>query len=278
MIDRTKLRKLDFEKLFNFYTVFREGSISRAAENLSKPNYIFYYDLKILEDILGAKLYIGGKKNFVLTAEGKRLADFCKETLDGFNTIVGNKDDFVKGDLVIHTTVTIGLYYFPAVLKIFKEKYPEIKVKLLSGPEYIGSKFHDFDVLVAHYLDNRTDLSQNTIKKSQYGYFASKEYIKRRGEPQSESDLKGHDFLCFSGHHLIPQDVIKNVNIIVESSSYSSLFEMCLNGLGICSLSLDIYEILLKERPEKYSSLMRVLPSVMAENDIRPAAKEESAL
>lgn len=267
MIDYTKLRKIDFEKLLHFYKIFREGSITKAAESTGKPRYTFYYDLKTLEEVLGTKLYIGGKKNFILTKEGQRLAEFCKQTLDNLNMVINNKEDFVQGDLVIHTTITLGLHYFPSIIKAFTDKYPQIKIKLLSGPEYIGSRFHDFDVLVAHGLDNRTDLSQNIVKEFHYGYFASKEYIEKHGQPISEGDLKNHKFLCFTGQYLVPENIMRNAKIIIESNSYLSLSEMCLNGLGICSLSLDVYKILLKENYEKYSKLIRILPEILSETD-----------
>lgn len=267
MVDNLKLRKLDFEKLYNFYIVFREGSVSKAAELIGKPSYTFYYELKTLEDLLGTKLYIGGKKNFVLTEDGKKLADFCKVTLDNLNLIIDNKEEFVTRDLVIHTTVTLGLYFFPVILQQFKQKYPDVKIKLLSGPEYIGSRFHDFDVLVANYMDNRADLSQNMLKDFSYGYFASKDYLERHGEPKTEDDLKNHDFLVYSGQHFIPEQITRNVKTVLESNSYASLFEMCFNGFGICSLSLDIYEILLKDNLQKFSNLVRILPDVVSEQD-----------
>lgn len=267
MIDQNKLRKLDFEKLLKFYTIHKEGSIAKAAVVTGIPSYTFYYDLKILEEAFGTKLYLGGKKNFTLTEEGRRLADFCKQTLESLNMVIENEDSAHVNELTIHTMVTFAVHYFPLIIEEFKRKYPSIKINILSGPEYVNSKSNDFDIRVAGFADNREDLSQHLLRRFDYGYFASKDYIEKYDEPKKEEDIYNHNLLLYSGVHFLPDHIINNSKEVIETNSYPALFELCVRGFGICSLSLDIYHLLLKENKQKYSKLVRILPNVISEHD-----------
>ena len=138
---------------------------------------------------------------------------------------------------------------------------------MLSGPEYTNSKSNDFDVKIAGFSENREDLSQHLLCKFDYGYFASKEYIQLNGKPETEKDLYNHSLLLFAGEQFIPDHIIDNSRNIIETNSYPALFEMCLEGIGIASLSLDIYNLLMQENKIKYSKLVRILPKIISEQD-----------
>lgn len=265
-MDKTKLRQIDFEKLLNFYTIFREGSISKASQVSGTSRRTYYHDLAVLEKAFDTKLYLGGKKNFVLTEEGKKLADFCKNSLTELQLVKESESSFTEGKIVIHTTIGISSYYFTRVLKEFNEKYPDIKIDILAGPEYFGSKYHDFDLSVGPYLEDTGGLSQNILSTYEYGYFASKEYLKKHGEPKTEKELRNHRILCFAGVHLLPKDIINDSNIIIKSNSYPTLLELCEQGLGIGSLSLHLTLSYIRNEPQG-SKLVRILPNIISETD-----------
>lgn len=267
MKDHTKLRKVDLDKLINFYTLFRHGSIAKASAATNVPANTYYYDLRVLEEAFDTKLYMGGKKNWVLTEEGIKLAELSREILNKLEVIKDTHNEFLTGEIVIHTTVTLGLHYLPTILQEFSQKYPSIKVKLLLGPEYLSSRYSEFDIRIASYVDNRVDLSQQLLKTFEYGYFASKGYIEKFGIPKSEDELINHSLLLFTGEHYLPENIIHGSKHIIEANSYPTLVELCLKDLGICSLSLDIYSLLLKENKTKYSSLQRILPNIISESD-----------
>ncbi|OJW49208.1 MAG: hypothetical protein BGO67_04425 [Alphaproteobacteria bacterium 41-28] len=267
MMDKNKLRQVDFGKLQNFYTLFREGSISKASIATGVTRRTYYYDLAVLEEVFETKLYLSGKKNFILTDEGKKLADLCKTILDSLSQVTESDSSFTEGNITIHTTASLGLYYFPKIIREFREKYPNITIELLSGPEYLGSKYHDFDITVGPYLSDKRDLSQNLLNIYEYGYFASEEYLNKYGTPKAIEDLRNHKMICYAGEHLLSDEILSKAQVIVKSNSYLTLTELCLLGLGICSLSLDLYNFMIKDEPLRYSKLHRVFPDYVSERD-----------
>ncbi|MBN9344208.1 MAG: hypothetical protein BGO76_00500 [Caedibacter sp. 38-128] len=264
-MDKEKLRQIDLDKLQNFYSLFREGSIAKASAATGVSRRTYYHDLAVLEAAFNTKLYLSGKKSFVLTDEGRKLADFCKSTIDSLSRVTKEEQFFDQGNLIIHTTPSIGAYYFPEIIRLFRKKYPNICIDLLTGAEYFTSKHHDFDVSIGPYLADKRDLSQHLLNNFEYGYFASQEYLAKYGTPETIQDLKNHNFLCYSGEHLIPLDILEKNKTIVKSNLYIALLNMCLKGVGICSLPLDLYK--LKMSDNKDVKLIRILPNTISEND-----------
>lgn len=264
-MNRDKLRQIDLDKLQNFYSLFREGSISMASAVTGVSRRTYYHDLAVLEEAFGTKLYLSGKKNFVLTDEGRKLAYFCKSTIDSLSIVTEEEEGFNEGDLIIHTTPSMGAYYFPEVIEIFRKKYPRICINMMTGSEYFTSKHHDFDVSIGPYLSDKRDLSQHLLKNFEYGYFASQKYLIEYGTPEKLENLVNHNLLCFAGEHLIPNEILIQNSVIVKSNLYIALLNMCLKGIGICSLPLDLYNI--KVSDDKYLELVRVLPSIISESE-----------
>lgn len=226
--------KITLDKIKTFYQVSREKSISKAGKILGKPRHAMYYELSYIEELLETKLYNSGRKSLTLTSEGIEFSKFCTDVVNRINEYNETEEKIYEGTIIVHTTIGLGINLFPKIIKEFNLLYPKFSIRLFTGYEQISEKTTNFDLLIGPHLNNRQDLTQTFLRNYHYSYYASQEYLDQNGRPNSESELKNHVLLNYSGSTSIPENIINNCNkLVFESNSFPALNEMCRNSIGI---------------------------------------------
>lgn len=151
-----------------FLAVAREENMSRAADLLHVTQPTLSKQLKSLEDELGKKLFTRHSFSIQLTEEGillrKRAEDLIKmadKITEEFLTL----DDVLGGDVYFGLAESYQIRYLAAVIKKFKNLYPELHYHITSGDteqvtEKLDKGIIDFAVLAQepnsakyHYLE-----------------------------------------------------------------------------------------------------------------------------
>jgi len=146
---------LDIRVLQYFLAVAREESITRAAETLRMTQPPLSRQLKDLEDELGKKLFIRGKK-VTLTEEGMLLRKRAEEIVDLMEKTkaeLTNTDESVSGDIYIGGGETDAISILAGVAENLQKKYPLIHYRIYSGDasivmEKLDKGLIDFGLLV----------------------------------------------------------------------------------------------------------------------------------
>jgi LysR family transcriptional regulator, positive regulator for ilvC len=89
-----------------------------------------------LEREAGWPLFERDRRTVRLTPEGARFADHARETLDSWERlrrILRGKSDKVAGSIAIFASVTATQSFLPELLTGFRERYPDIHIKLETG-------------------------------------------------------------------------------------------------------------------------------------------------
>src|SRR5262245_22076469 len=68
----------DARHLLSFWVVCQERGFGRAARRLHRTQPAISYQIKALEEQVGAQLVERARGPLVLTAEGRRVLDFCE--------------------------------------------------------------------------------------------------------------------------------------------------------------------------------------------------------
>ena len=141
---------LTLQQLKLFESVYRNGSYTRAAEELHLTQPAISIQLKRLEEQAGIPLFEQvGKKIFPSTA-GKIMyeasLDILKRVTDLNNSIESLKG-IVKGQLKM-SVVTTAKYFMPLLLGRFLKEYPEVEPRL---------KFSNRANVVQRLMDNVDD-------------------------------------------------------------------------------------------------------------------------
>lgn len=237
------LDKISAEKCLIFNTLVRYGSVSTAAKALKFPVSKVHNELKSIEKAMGNPILLRDKRKILLTPLGTRLADFCRIVTEGLKHLDQSLVPEEVMDLNIATTHGLAETLLPDVLVKFHAQFPTVKINIFSGVEYLDFTQQDIDVVMGIPITNRSDITKTYIADYTYAFYASKEYLARKGIPQSFNDFADHDFIEFRGSSILEQNT-KNISIdvVASATNYRTLLELTQRGLGICFLCKDFIE------------------------------------
>jgi LysR family cys regulon transcriptional activator len=112
-------------------------NITAAAEKLHTSQPGVSKQIKLLEDELGFQIFVRDGRNLSrVTPAGQQVIDRAVRILREVQNIKRLSDDFkdeARGSLAIATTHTQARYVLPAVIKAFRETYPEVRLHLHQG-------------------------------------------------------------------------------------------------------------------------------------------------
>ena len=72
----------NYHHLYYFYVIAKEGSISKATQQLRLAQPTLSSQLKQFENFLNVKLFIRENRNLILTEEGHRVLEYAKMIFD----------------------------------------------------------------------------------------------------------------------------------------------------------------------------------------------------
>ncbi len=116
-----------------FTDVAETSSFSKAAEMNNITQSAVSQQIRSLEERYDVLLIERGKKNFALTQEGLVFLEASQQILQIYNSLsdkIHEMRNVVAGELKIATVLSIGLHELPGILKQFRQKYPEVDVKV----------------------------------------------------------------------------------------------------------------------------------------------------
>jgi LysR family transcriptional regulator, cys regulon transcriptional activator len=129
---------MELRQLRSLIALVENGfSVSRAAERLHLVQPAVSQHLRLLEEELGAPLFVRtGKRLTGLTDAGGKVLAHARGTLAEVANIVAIGRDHVeegRGLLRIGSTHTQARYVLPPVLRRFGQAYPEVEVQILQS-------------------------------------------------------------------------------------------------------------------------------------------------
>jgi len=135
-----------------FHTVARLLSFTKAAETLHMTQPAVTFQVRQLEEYFNTRLFDRTHNRISLTEVGQLVYDYADRIFD----LYAEMDDSVKeitgdinGVLLIGASTTIAEYMLPVLLGDFKNKYPDVQIRL---------RVSNTDEIVAMVENNVIDL------------------------------------------------------------------------------------------------------------------------
>ena len=126
-----------------FHTVAKLLSFTRAAEALHMTQPAVTFQVRQLEEAFNTRLFDRTHNKVSLTPTGEKVSDFAERIFDLYTEMENSVRDLtgeISGALTIGASTTIAEYMLPALLGEFKNRYPEINLRLkVSNSEGIVS-------------------------------------------------------------------------------------------------------------------------------------------
>lgn len=232
-----------------FYTVAKQGNISRAANELYISQPAISKAIRKLEDALCVTLFHRNSRGVVLTDEGNLLYEQIKIAFEAIN----KGEEGIKrtrqlgiGHLRIGVSTTLCKYLLLSYLKAFVEKYPHIKITIQCQSTFDTVKLLDenkIDIGLIGKPEHLKHLSFYPVASIHDTFVATKAYYEnlkvRVGTEQLDIFKEGN--LMLLNEENITRRYIEQyfqehgiqVNQVLEVSNMDLLIEFAKIGIGI---------------------------------------------
>ncbi len=162
----SRINSFQLSKLHTFEVAARHNSFSLAADELSLTPSAISHRINKLEEEIGIKLFERTHRKVELTEEGQRIYHSLQKTLNNLNQeIIDIKNGETSGLLTIYSRPSFAQCWLVPRIHAFKELYPSIDLKLLTGNENISFQGSGIDVAI--YFDDQCQISYLAKKYSQ---------------------------------------------------------------------------------------------------------------
>ncbi|UQZ85589.1 HTH-type transcriptional regulator CynR [Paenibacillus konkukensis] len=200
---------MTFDQILTFVTIYRLGSISKAAEKLYLPQPTVSHRIKQLERELGKPLLIRANGTVRLSQEGSAFLPYALSALNSLDQgreAVDQLKQGMPGTLSLGCNNSFAGTMLPPILESFMAEHPGIAMKVYcySTEEQVNMlKSKHIQIGITRYTANAPDITFKLL-------YAHPAYaVISRDHPYAKRDM------------LTLQDVLKERLILYESDSIS---------------------------------------------------------
>jgi LysR family glycine cleavage system transcriptional activator len=171
-----------------FEVAARHENFTAAANELGMTQAAVSYQVKLLEERLGAPLFRREKRRVVLTDAGRKAAPQITRAFDAMDAAFGaiRADDAAV--LTVSTSNTFANTWLAWRLGSFQMNHPEMAVRLLTSDALADFVSDDVDVAIRAGLGGWDGLHEELLVRIDFTPMCSPGFLKRHG-PFTAKDL-----------------------------------------------------------------------------------------
>lgn len=181
-----------------FLTVLEEGSLSAAARRLGVAQPTVRARIRALESALGTVLFTRSVNGLAPTEQARALADSAQamaRASDAFVRAASAPPGEIAGAVRLSVSEFVGVEVLPAMLVSLREKHPAVVVEVSLSNASADLLEQEVDIAVRMHPPRQEALVARKVGAIPLGLFAHRDYLARRGVPESVGDLAAHDFI-----------------------------------------------------------------------------------
>jgi DNA-binding transcriptional LysR family regulator len=133
-----------------FYTVARQLSFTKAAEQLFMTQPAVTFQVKQLEEHFNTRLFERSHGKIALTLTGRLVMEYAGKILglsDEMETRVGEVTGSMSGPLLLGASTTIAEFMLPQILGEFKARHPQVQARMtVANSETIENRVADYSI------------------------------------------------------------------------------------------------------------------------------------
>jgi DNA-binding transcriptional LysR family regulator len=127
---------MHLNQLWVFYHVAKHKSFSQAAEALFLSQPSVSNQVKLLEDAYGLKLFERFGRSIKLTSTGEILFSYAERVFNltkEADSVIEEIKGMKSGSIKISASHTLGAYYVPEIIDLFRKKHPRVEIQMDVG-------------------------------------------------------------------------------------------------------------------------------------------------
>jgi LysR family glycine cleavage system transcriptional activator len=179
-----------------FEAAARNENFTAAAAELGMTQAAVSYQVKALEERLGAQLFVRERGRAKLTPLGQRLLPPLSQAFDAMEAAFASHQAEDESLLTITTTVTFANTWLAWCLGAFQMRHPDLAVRMNTGNEVMALRSGDADVGIRGGTGNWQGVEKHLLVPSDFTPIASPSFIAeaerslgRKIEPKDLLDL-----------------------------------------------------------------------------------------
>lgn len=191
---------MDWDKIRIFHVVAEAGSFTHAGDTLNLSQSAVSRQIGALEEMLKTPLFHRHARGLVLTEQGEMLNRAARDIMAKIamaEAILSDTKERPRGELKVTAAVGFGSNWIAPKIREFVDLYPDVSVTLLLNDEELDLSMREADVAIRMRKPTQPDLVQRKLFTMHYHVYASPEYLKRHGVPQSLADLANHRLITY---------------------------------------------------------------------------------
>jgi DNA-binding transcriptional LysR family regulator len=207
---------MDWDKLRIFHAAAEAGSFTHAGELLRMRQSAVSRPVSALEKELKIALFHRHARGLVLTEQGEMLFGTASEIMNKLSTaetLLTDTTTKPTGDLRVTAPIGLGTVWVTQRLREFFELYPDIRIELVLSDEQIAIAMRAADVAIWTSEPQQSDLIRRPLFTMKIHAYASAQYIRRNGAPQSLEALDDHPIISYSGTPAVHLSAIRWLEI-----------------------------------------------------------------
>ena len=171
-----------------FEAAARHENFTAAATELGMTQAAVSYQIKLLEERLGAPLFRREKRRVVLTEAGRRAAPAITRAFDAIDAAFGAIRTEDEAVLTVSTSNTFANTWLAWRLGSFQVNHPEMAVRLLTSDSLADFATDEVDVAIRSGRGGWDDLRAEQLLPIDFTPMCSPGFLKRHG-PFEPKDL-----------------------------------------------------------------------------------------
>jgi len=244
-----------------FAAVLREGSLSAAARALGLTQPSVARHVEAFEQAVGGKLFLRSQRGLSPTDRALALQPYAEELVAAsaamLRTASADPED-IAGTVRISASEIVAAEHLPPMLAAIRRQYPKLSIELVASDAVDDLLQRRADIAIRMVDPAQQALVARRIGTVQLGLYAHRDYLDRRGLPQSIAELPGHDLIGVDRNSSLSRAItgalpgiehgdfaLRADNTVVHLAAIRAGF-----GIGICQTRIAARD----------SALVQVLP------------------
>jgi len=236
-----------------FYTVARQLSFTRAAEQLCMTQPAVTFQIKQLEEHFDARLFERDRGGIALTPAGEMVLQYAERILelsDELDKRVGDLHGSISGPLLLGCSMTIAEYILPRVLGEFKALHPQVQPHMtVANSETIENRVadHTIDLGLIESPAHLPGLHTEVCCDDELVMICAPDYPLAKHKAVTPRQIVGQPYVSresgsgtreFADQYLAAAGVAADdLNIVMELGSPEAIKGVVETGIGIAIMS-----------------------------------------
>jgi DNA-binding transcriptional LysR family regulator len=241
------------EKLRAFGVVAETASIRQAAERLGRTQPALTASLRILEDAIGARLFLRSSKGVSLTPQGRMLLEFARKLsrdAEALGLKLKTAENELSGFVRIGTFESLATRMWPRFVRDFTARHSRVRIQIRCGSSaglQAALLGHEIDLAVCIEPEIHPELKITRLFSDHFGFFAASGY---RRDRISRAELEAVPLVLVreaeSGRALTLQQALWSEGLshplTYEMDSFTAVAAFAAEGVGIALLPCRVAE------------------------------------